>query len=292
MMLEKRKLNTKEMTRAEIKKLIESKVKQLRSYTPRVGVFGVTGVGKSSLCNALFGRDLAQVSDVSACTRDVQEIQLGDTSNGSGIILLDVPGVGETIERDKAHFQLYKDLSPTLDLVIWVIKADDRAYAIAEKAYKEILSSNLEQCPVLFVINQVDKIEPLLDWDRENNKPMESKEFNIQKKVIEISNAFGAPTKYIQTTSVAQNYNVIETMEKIIEILPNEKKYSMYREATEAIKTEKMAESAEMGIWESVKEFAGDAWDTVKDVAKEVAIEGIKTVAKTAIFFIKRFKFW
>ncbi|MFJ5320530.1 GTPase family protein [Pectobacterium parvum] len=292
MILEKRKLNTKEMTRSEIKKLIESKVKQLRSYTPRVGVFGVTGVGKSSLCNALFGRDLAQVSDVSACTRDVQEIQLGDTSNGSGIILLDVPGVGETIERDKEYFQLYKDLSPTLDLVIWVIKADDRAYAIAEKAYKEILSSNLEQCPVLFVINQVDKIEPLLDWDRENNKPMESKEFNIQKKVIEISNAFGVPTTYVQTASVAQNYNVIETMEKIIEILPNEKKFSMYREATEAIKTEKMAESAEMGIWESVKEFAGDAWDTVKDVAKEVAVEGIKTVAKIAISFITKFKFW
>ncbi|MCV5641097.1 hypothetical protein OFN49_40045, partial [Escherichia coli] len=77
--------------------------------------------------------------------------------------------------------------------VIWVIKADDRAYAIAEKAYKEILKPNLDQCPVIFVINQVDKIEPILDestgmgfWDVEKNQPKPEKELNINKKINEI----------------------------------------------------------------------------------------------------------
>ena len=128
---------------AEIRRKIEEKVKEIRSYTPKVGVFGVTGVGKSSLCNALFGKDVAAVSDVAACTREPKEIFVG--SKGVGIKLIDVPGVGETIERDKEYFALYEKLAPELDLVIWVIKADDRAYAQAEKAYKEILEPNLKK---------------------------------------------------------------------------------------------------------------------------------------------------
>ena len=48
----------------------------IKNYTPKIGVFGDTGVGKSSLCNSLFGKDIASVSDVEACTREIQEINL------------------------------------------------------------------------------------------------------------------------------------------------------------------------------------------------------------------------
>ena len=130
------------LSRDEITRLIKEKVQELRTYTPKVGVFGVTGVGKSSLCNALFGKEVSPVSDVAACTREPQEIFIG--SDNQGIKLIDVPGVGETIERDAEYFELYKQLAPELDLIIWVIKADDRAFAIAEKAYKEIFET--EKC--------------------------------------------------------------------------------------------------------------------------------------------------
>ena len=52
----KNQLNTQ-----KIRELIEKKVNDIKGYTPRVAVFGVTGVGKSSLCNALFGKDLGKV---------------------------------------------------------------------------------------------------------------------------------------------------------------------------------------------------------------------------------------
>ena len=81
----------------EIRKIITEKVKELRNYTPKIGVFGVTGVGKSSLCNALFGKDVAEVSDVSACTREPKKIFIGQ--DDVGIQLIDVPGLGETIDR-------------------------------------------------------------------------------------------------------------------------------------------------------------------------------------------------
>ena len=151
---------------------IKSELTKVRNYTPKVGVFGDTGVGKSSLCNALFGKDIAKISDVEACTRKPQEILLGNESDG-GIILVDVPGVGEDPARHQEYIDLYNSLTPNLDLVIWAIKSDDRKYMSAINVYKEVLESNLEKCPVVFAITQADKIEPYREWDTKNNKPSE-----------------------------------------------------------------------------------------------------------------------
>ncbi len=60
----------------EQRRKIEEKVNSVLSYEPRIGVFGKTGVGKSSLCNAMFGQDVCPISDVAACTRNPQEVLL------------------------------------------------------------------------------------------------------------------------------------------------------------------------------------------------------------------------
>jgi predicted GTPase len=52
--------NTKNISDAESDALIETittKINQIRNYTPKIAVFGNSGVGKSSLCNALFGKE-------------------------------------------------------------------------------------------------------------------------------------------------------------------------------------------------------------------------------------------
>ncbi len=265
------KLSVQEMER--LKERIRQRVHELRTYVPKIGVFGVTGVGKSSLCNALFGSDVAAISDVAACTRSPQEILIGE--NGRGLCLVDVPGVGERIERDEEYFALYKSLMPELDLVIWVIKADDRAYAVAERAYKEIIKPHAKRCPTLFVVNQVDKINPVREWDDEKNCPGEKQLANIQVKVDEISKAFDVSTRYIQTASVEEKYNLVAVMDMIVDILPKEKKFAVAREANEEVRSIEAGEKAVKGIWDSIVEMAGSAVEAVKEFATEVVSNGV-----------------
>jgi len=85
---------------------IIQKIGNIISYVPKVGVFGKTCVGKSTLCNTLFGEDICEVSDIVACTRKTQEVIL-EVSGKRSITLLDVPGVGENGKKDKEYSELY-----------------------------------------------------------------------------------------------------------------------------------------------------------------------------------------
>ena len=283
----------KNTEKEQLLKRITKEITKIRTYVPKVAIFGDTGVGKSSLCNALFGKDIAKISDVEACTREPQEILIsGET--GGGINLIDVPGVGEDPKRHEEYIKLYKSLLPELDLIIWAIKADDRKYASALDVYSKILKPNLAKCPVVFVITQADKIEPYRDWDFQNNKPGKKQEESLLRKINDISSRFETSTKYIIPVSSNDNYNLVELVNKIVEVLPNEKKSSFVREAKEENISVEAVKNSEKGIWDSISETFGDVIDNVKEVATELIIASAPKVVKTVANVVKNFfsSFW
>lgn len=201
---------------------VKEALKRISKYTPRVGVFGDAGVGKSSLCKVLFDKDITKINNVDGCEYELREILIGDKDHG-GMIFVDVPGVGEDHQYHEEHINLYKKLTHQLDLVLWVIKADDKKYMSSIDFYKEVLEPNLENCPVVFAITQTDKIEPHRDWDLENGKPGARQAVNLQLKINDVSSRFNVSTNKIVPVSSADTYNLIELINKVVEMLPDNK---------------------------------------------------------------------
>ncbi|EEV3414025.1 GTPase family protein [Escherichia coli] len=125
-------------------------LRKLTRHEPVIGIMGKSGAGKSSLCNALFQGEVTPVSDVHAGTREVQRFRL--SGHGHSMVITDLPGVGESRDRDAEYEALYRDILPELDLVLWLIKADDRALSVDEYFWRHILHRGHQQ--VLFVVTE------------------------------------------------------------------------------------------------------------------------------------------
>ena len=248
------------------RKKVEDKINSVLSYEPKIGIFGKTGVGKSSLCNALFGKDVCPISDVEACTRNPQEVILNMGRNG--IKLLDVPGVGESQERDVEYAKLYAELLPELDLVLWLVKADDRAMASDENFYKNIVMPHLNQGkPFFFVVNQVDKIEPFREWNEEKHEPGPNQYQNIGRKVGAIATQFSVPVSKVIPVSAEEKYNLTKLVDEIVFALPKEKNITLFKEVDDQFKSEAAGEHVKSGFLEiiadTVKEVVGKVTETI-----------------------------
>lgn len=260
----------------EQKKQIVEKINNMLNYEPKVGIFGKTGVGKSSLCNALFGKNICEISDVEACTRNTKEVFL-NMGASKGIKLVDVPGVGESRDRDDEYSRLYAKLLPELDLILWIIKADDRALASDENFYKNIVKPHVnEGKPFFFVINQIDKIEPFREWDLDNHKPSPRQLENMDKKIADVANFFDVAVSSIIAVSANEKYNLTRLVDEIVYALPKDRKITFFKEVSEEFKSEAAGEH----VRKSFLEIAGEVVIKVLETSGEVVLKTIETVGK------------
>ncbi|TRO07268.1 GTP-binding protein [Ectopseudomonas mendocina] len=262
---------------------IFSRVNSVLGYQPVVGVFGKTGAGKSSLCNAVFGKDVCEISDIAGCTRKPQEVILD--IGGKGIKLLDVPGVGESNERDKEYAELYRSLLPELDLVLWVIKGDDRAFSSDETFYKNLVRPYVDKGrPFIIALNQVDKIEPFREWDESAQKPGAKQAENIEQKRISVAKIFDLPYSCVIPVSANEKYGLVQLVEKIIEVLPADKKAIVL----DSVKAENRSENSKA---EAKDGLISELFNIVTDIIPiaPLAKAAVKLVTKV---FSKIFSWW
>ncbi|CNB45170.1 GTPase [Yersinia ruckeri] len=191
-------------------------LRSLTQYEPVIGIMGKTGAGKSSLCNALFQGEVTPVSNVEACTRDVLRFRL--SSGSHSLLLVDLPGVGESGQRDEEYTKLYRRILPELDLVLWVIKADDRALSVDEHFYRQVMLTH--QHRVLFVVNQADKAEPCHEWNIVNNMPSPAQQLTIEAKRTALRQLF-LPSHPICVVSARTGWGIVAMVEAMMYSLPD-----------------------------------------------------------------------
>lgn len=233
---------------------ILKQINQLTHYEPVIGIMGKTGTGKSRLCNTLFAGDISPVSDVAACTRQPLQfrLQLGKRF----MTIMDLPGVGESELRDAEYAALYREQLPRLDLVLWLIKADDRALAVDEHFYREVIGEAYRH-KVLFVISQSDKIEPTCGGEKVSTEQKQ----NISRKICLLHELF-QPVNPVCAVSVRLQWGLRVMAERMIRCLPREASSPVVVQLSTPLRTDAVNKKARDDFGETV----GSVLDTISSM--------------------------
>ncbi|EHV3119575.1 GTPase family protein, partial [Salmonella enterica subsp. enterica serovar Uganda] len=253
-----------------LRQLILERIQNLTHYEPLIGIMGKSGAGKSSLCNELFRGEVSPVCDVNACTRDVLRFRL--RSGSHSLVIVDLPGVGENGRRDHEYRALYRRMLPELDLVLWVIKADDRALTVDEQFWHGVVRPYRQK--VLFVVNQADKIEPCHEWDSAIGTPSPQQQVNLKAKQAAIMAMF-KPHHPVCVVSASTGWGIEDMVANMMCCLPDC--------ATSPVVTQLQRRLCTEPVRSQARDSFGDAVGRVLDTAESSSFlpASLKTVIRT-----------
>lgn len=135
---------------------------------PRIFLIGRTGVGKSSLINALCGAYVAKVSDTTSCTTNAEVYQCMDNDRVL-MEIFDTRGIAESerlnenVSAEDALINDINEFSP--DVAILMLNCTHRDDVNSDvnfikKVAKKYADTNMMRLPIVVVINKCDEMAP------------------------------------------------------------------------------------------------------------------------------------
>lgn len=139
----------------EIRQLREL-TRKLDETTIEIAAFGMVSRGKSSVLNALLGRDVFEIGATHGTTLSQRAQRWeqgteGPTGLGQArLVLVDTPGIDEV--GGEVREALARDVARTADLILFIVSGDMQRREV--EALSELRS---HQKPIILVFNQIDK---------------------------------------------------------------------------------------------------------------------------------------
>ena len=147
--------------------------REFAANPPTICVIGLSGVGKSSTINSMFGANRTVSATIRGTTRfdaDTYEIvssRVSGLSLSCRLRVYDAVGLGEDVELDASYLRRYRTHLPKCDIALWIVAARNRALAL-DQSYLQQLARVLPN--LVIGLNQVDLVEPL-NWSAAANLP-------------------------------------------------------------------------------------------------------------------------
>lgn len=204
--------------------ILQKKYDQELEKTPKIAFIGKCGSGKSSTINSLFNAGLP-VSHTNAGTLSTTEILVaGDKGD---LIIYDMPGFGEDIEKDQEYLYLYKDVLGECDAVVWVLSATDRSLSQDQAFFwdlKNLVTSDWASRLVIG-INKADLIYPN-NWNNRINLPSRKQEKNLVGFAENVVRKFKKVHPKLRKDriieySAAKAYNLTRLFRVMLEVAPD-----------------------------------------------------------------------
>ena len=155
---------------AEEEPFVAEELRKLRELTEKlddnrveIAAFGMVSRGKSSLMNALLGREVFKTGSTHGTTvsREAQRWELSaprpDGFEEAKLVLVDTPGIDEV--GGEVRETLAKDVARHADLILFVVSGD-----ITRREFDALAALREARKPIIVVFNQVDRYP---DADRE-----------------------------------------------------------------------------------------------------------------------------
>ena len=166
----------------------------IETYTIVFG--GKTGVGKSSTQRVLWNLDWPS-DDAVACTIYPQAAFISNTEFSyllhDKVRVVDMPGVGESIEADQVYLSYYREWLPKANCLVWVTQADTRAYKRDEMFLIELKPMLKKDLLLIVALNKIDYLgvdEHKQLFDRTRGVPSEDQLKQLNDKINDVFAVF------------------------------------------------------------------------------------------------------
>lgn len=209
---------------------------ELLDRAPVVAIIGKAGVGKTTTINNLFDVDdfvaevlsfeqKGHIGDVRRGTTKAIRKRF-DLKIGIGLDIIDLPGLGDDIRKDKEFEEIYRQILPQCDIILYVLKADNRTLGEDERILQNIVLPSCDKKKIIIAVNQVDILgeNEGLHWDTRINLPDERQEELIRMKQKDIAATFSedldVDAEKIVCYSAIKRYHLLELLHSIVKTTP------------------------------------------------------------------------